>query len=126
MTRLWLSQYLLFDLIKTILIISETRIGHKADLGHSQIICFCVFPSALPNWLQKAGTFDAAGQRTGILTKLPTGRLIAFSEEIHIYSEPVKPRDSNRAESCLWPFPLCLVIVVRSVLLILLIPLVLP
>lgn len=47
MTHLWFNQKLLFDLIKTILTISETKIAHRADLGHSLIILFCVSFSAL-------------------------------------------------------------------------------
>lgn len=89
----------MFDLIKTILIISETKIGHKADLGQSLIIHFCVFFGALEKI-----AFDNARLRIGILMKLSTGMLIAFSEEIIAYSEPIRTHKNHRVKGFLLPF----------------------
>lgn len=53
MTHSWLNQYLLFDFIKTFLIISEIKIGYKADVGHSLGIHCCVFFRALKKLLRR-------------------------------------------------------------------------
>lgn len=91
MTHLWFNQKLLFDLIKTILTISETKIAHKADLGHSLIILFCISFSALKKYcIWFIGTFDDARLRIGILMKPSTGMCIAFCEEVIAYSGPIK------------------------------------
>lgn len=51
MTHSWLNQYLLFDFIKTLLIIAEIKIGYKADVGHSLGIHCCLFFRALKKLL---------------------------------------------------------------------------
>lgn len=99
MTHPWLSPYLLFDLIETILTTSETEIGRKADLGHSLIILFCIiqcFKKMLNTiywhfWL-----------RIGVLMKLSTEMLAAFSEEVITYSGPIKTHKNSRAK--MFPF----------------------
>lgn len=105
MTYSWLNQYLLYNLIKIILMISETKVGHKADLGHSVTIHFCIFFSTLKNCrIGLIGIFDDARLRIGVLMKLSTGMLTAFSEKMITYSEPIKTHKHSMAKGLPFAF----------------------